>query len=220
MGNCCLPLIRHFGNDEDALESLPLHSEGNWSHGISRHNSLSTYTSFPNYSPSWNKENRKKKALYAFRGCHPGIGRILKGGEAELIAAGWPSWMVEDASEAIREWISRKLKSFQRLRQIGEGSHVYQALDLENQRIVVLKKIRVNIWEPETIRFMSREIRILRSLHHPNIIKLEGVVASEFSYSLYLVLEYIEHDLAGLGSTGLKFTEAQAPTFCLMAMGT
>ncbi|XP_074345480.1 putative serine/threonine-protein kinase At1g09600 [Apium graveolens] len=121
--------------------------------------------------------------------------------------------MVEDVSEALREWIPRKLKSFQRLRQIGEGSHVYQALDLENQRIVVLKKIRVNIWEPETIRFMSREIRILRSLHHPNIIKLEGVVASEFSYSLYLVLEYMEHDLAGLGSTGLKFTEAQVKSY-------
>ncbi|XP_074345679.1 putative serine/threonine-protein kinase At1g09600 [Apium graveolens] len=213
MGNYCLLLIGHNDTQEDAMKSLPLHSEGNWSHGISRHNSLSTYTSFPKYSPSWNKENRRKKALYAFRRCYPGIGRIPKGGEAELIAAGWPSWMVEDPSEALREWIPRKLKSFELLRQIGEGSHVYQALDLEKQKIVALKKIRVNIWEPETIRLMSREIRILRSLHHPNIIKLEGVVASEFSYSVYLVLEYMEHDLAGLASTGLKFTEAQVKSY-------
>lgn len=95
--------------------------------------------------------------------------------------------------------------------QIGEGtySHVYRAIDLEKQKIVALKKIRVNDLEPGNISFMAREIRILRSLHHPNIIKLEGVVASEFSYNIYLVLEYMEHDLAGLASTGLKFTEAQ-----------
>ncbi|KAK1395604.1 putative serine/threonine-protein kinase [Heracleum sosnowskyi] len=214
MGNCCIPFAGHDDSDEIAMESLPLHSEGNGSPRISRQSdmqataSLTTYTSFPKYTP----ENQRKKGQYAFRGYHASFGRIPGSSEAELIAAGWPSWMVEYAGEALKGWVPRKEKSFQRLETIGEGtySQVYRALDLEQHKIVALKKIKVNDLEPETIRFMAREINILRRLHHPNIIKLEGLVASEMSCSLYLVLEYMEHDLAGLAShPGLKFTEPQ-----------
>jgi serine/threonine protein kinase len=57
---------------------------------------------------------------------------------------------------------------------------------------------------------MAREIHILRRLDHPNVVKLEGLVTSRMSSSLYLVFEYMEHDLAGLAATpGLKFTEPQ-----------
>ena len=60
------------------------------------------------------------------------------------------------------------------------------------------------------MRFMSREIIILRRLDHPNVIKLEGLATSRMSCSLYLVLEYMEHDLAGLAaSPDIKFTTAQ-----------
>ncbi|KAL5701597.1 [pyruvate dehydrogenase (acetyl-transferring)] kinase [Ranunculus cassubicifolius] len=61
---------------------------------------------------------------------------------------------------------------------------------------------------------MAREINILRRLDHPNIIKLEGLVTSRMSFSLYLVFEYMEHDLAGLASfPGQKFTEAQVKCY-------
>lgn len=96
--------------------------------------------------------------------------------------------------------------------QVGEGtySHVYRAFDLENKKIVALKQIKVSNAEPETIRFLAREINILRRLDHPNIIKLEGLVASEIACNFCLVFEYMEHDLAGLASRpGLKFTEPQ-----------
>lgn len=57
---------------------------------------------------------------------------------------------------------------------------------------------------------MAREIVILRRLDHPNIVKLEGIVTSRMSCSLYLVMEYMEHDLTGLVSLpGIKFTEPQ-----------
>jgi len=57
---------------------------------------------------------------------------------------------------------------------------------------------------------MAREIHILRRLDHPNVIKLEGIVTSRISCSLYLVFEYMDHDLAGLAATpGTKFTEPQ-----------
>lgn len=77
-------------------------------------------------------------------------------------------------------------------------------------KIVALKKVRFDNLEPESVKFMAREILILRRLDHPNVVKLEGLVTSRMSCSLYLVFEYMEHDLAGLAaSPGIKFTEAQ-----------
>lgn len=64
--------------------------------------------------------------------------------------------------------------------------------------------------DPESVRFMAREIIVLRRLDHPNVMKLEGIITSRVSGSLYLVFEYMEHDLAGLSAIpGIKFTEAQ-----------
>jgi cyclin-dependent kinase 12/13 len=75
---------------------------------------------------------------------------------------------------------------------------------------VALKKVRFDNLEPESVRFMSREILILRRLDHHNVIKLEGLVTSRMSCSLYLVFEYMEHDLAGLVSfSDIQFTEPQ-----------
>ena len=98
------------------------------------------------------------------------------------------------------------------LLQIGQGtySNVYKARDLETGKVVALKKVRFDNLEPESVRFMAREIQVLRRLDHPNIVKLEGLVTSRMSCSLYLVFEYMEHDLAGLAaSPGTKFSEPQ-----------
>ncbi|XVF78516.1 hypothetical protein PTKIN_Ptkin14bG0140400 [Pterospermum kingtungense] len=100
--------------------------------------------------------------------------------------------------------------------QIGQGtySNVYRARDLDQKKVVALKKVRFDNLEPESVRFMAREIHILRRLDHPNVIKLEGLVTSRMSCSLYLVFEYMEHDLAGLAShPGLKFTESQVKCY-------
>ena len=102
--------------------------------------------------------------------------------------------------------------------QIGQGtySNVYRARDLEKEKIVALKKVRFDNLEPESVKFMAREILILRRLDHPNVIKLEGLVTSRMSCSLYLVFEYMEHDLAGLASfPGVKFTESQV---CIISL--
>ncbi|KAL5730389.1 [pyruvate dehydrogenase (acetyl-transferring)] kinase [Ranunculus cassubicifolius] len=156
---------------------------------------------------------RKKDYIVAH---HPGIGGVPKGIEGEYVAAGWPSWLAAVAGEAIRGWIPRRADSFEKLDKIGQGtySNVYRARDLDRGKIVALKKVRFDNLEPESVRFMAREINILRRLDHPNIIKLEGLVTSRMSCSLYLVLEYMEHDLAGLASfPGQKFTEAQVKCY-------
>lgn len=75
---------------------------------------------------------------------------------------------------------------------------------------MALKKVRFDSMEPESVRFMAREILILRHLDHPNVVKLEGLVTSRMSCSLYLVFEYMDHDLAGLAaSPTIKFMEPQ-----------
>jgi len=78
--------------------------------------------------------------------------------------------------------------------------------------MIALKKVRFDNLDIESVKFMAREIIILRRLDHPNIIKLEGLITSQMSRSLYLVFEYMEHDLTGLASRpGIKFSEPQVP---------
>lgn len=98
------------------------------------------------------------------------------------------------------------------LLQIGQGTYssVYRARDLETGKIVALKKVRFLNKDPESVRFMAREINVLRKLDHPNVMKLEGLVTSRMSDNLYLVFEYMEHDLAGLSASPMiELTESQ-----------
>ncbi|GAU33972.1 hypothetical protein TSUD_61020 [Trifolium subterraneum] len=143
---------------------------------------------------------------------HPGLGRVPKAIEGEQVAAGWPAWLSSVAGDAIKGWIPRSADTFERLHKIGQGTYstVYKARDVTNQKIVALKKVRFDNLDPESVKFMAREIHILRKLDHPNIIKLEGLITSETSRSLYLVFEYMEHDLTGLVSNpSIKFSEPQ-----------
>lgn len=147
---------------------------------------------------------------------HLKIVNVPNGIEGEQIAAGWPSWLTAVAGEAIKGWLPRRADSFEKLDKIGQGtySNVYRARDLETGKIVALKKVRFVNMDPESVRFMAREIHVLRRLDHPNVVKLEGLVAPRMSCSLYLVFEYMEHDLAGLASLpAQKFTEPQVKCF-------
>ncbi|KAI7749919.1 hypothetical protein M8C21_008249 [Ambrosia artemisiifolia] len=147
----------------------------------------------------------------------PGIGPIPKPLQPQqIVAAGWPSWLVDVAADAIHGWLPRRADTFEKLEKIGQGTYssVYKARDLTNNKIVALKRVRFDNMDAESVKFMAREILILRRLDHPNIIKLEGLVTSRASRSLYLVFEYMEHDLTGLASLpGVKFTEPQVKCY-------
>lgn len=75
---------------------------------------------------------------------------------------------------------------------------MYKAHDLLSNKIFALKRVRFDNKDAGSVIFMEREILILRRLDHPSIIKLEGLITSRTSCSLYLVFEYMEHDLMGL----------------------
>ncbi|KAE8713058.1 Cyclin-dependent kinase C-1 [Hibiscus syriacus] len=162
-----------------------------------------------------NLDRKREKKEYVVTQ-HPGMGSLPKATEGEQLAAGWPAWLASVAGEAIRGWVPRRADSFEKLDKIGQGtySNVYRARDLDQKKLVALKKVRFDNLEPESVRFMAREIHMLRRLDHPNVIKLEGLVTSRISCSLYLVFEYMEHDLAGLAShPGLKFSEPQVKCY-------
>ncbi|GFY85288.1 protein kinase superfamily protein [Actinidia rufa] len=124
--------------------------------------------------------------------------------EREQIAAGWPSWLTSVAGEAVQGWLPRSADSFEKTKQRRI------TLTSPEEKIVAMKKVRFVNMDPESVRFMAREIHVLRKLNHPNVMKLEGLVTSRVSGSLYLVFEYMEHDLAGLAASAkIKFTEPQ-----------
>ncbi|XP_062230146.1 probable serine/threonine-protein kinase At1g54610 isoform X2 [Phragmites australis] len=136
----------------------------------------------------------------------------LKAPQPEHIAAvkkdasGWPLWLSEAAGDALRGWAPRCADAFHKLEKIGSGtySNVYKAIDVESGRVVALKKVRVDgVGEAESARFMAREIALIRRLgDHPNVVRLEGLVTSRLNTapSLYLVFEYMDHDLTGLAA--------------------
>ncbi|KAL8528388.1 hypothetical protein ACS0TY_005990 [Phlomoides rotata] len=150
-----------------------------------------------------------KRSVFSFK-----FGRLT---EAEHVAAGWPSWLSAVAGEAIEGWLPLRSDSFKRLEKIGQGTYsdVYRARNVENGKIYAVKKVRFDNSQVESVRFMSREIWILRKLDHPNVMKLEGIITSKLSCHIYLVFEYMEHDLSGLVSCpDIKFTDSQIK--CLM----
>ncbi|OVA04356.1 Protein kinase domain [Macleaya cordata] len=147
---------------------------------------------------------------------NPRLSNPPKNLHGEQVAAGWPAWLSAVAGEAIKGWTPRRADSFEKIDKIGQGtySNVYKARDILTGKIVALKKVRFDNLEPESVKFMAREILILRRLDHPNVIKFEGLVTSRMSCSLYLVFEYMEHDLAGLAaSPDIKFTEPQVKCY-------
>ncbi|KAI3728658.1 hypothetical protein L6452_17297 [Arctium lappa] len=159
---------------------------------------------------------KKKEGSGVILGNISSVRKIPKAIQGEQVVAGWPSWFAEVAGEAISGWLPRRADTFEKLEKIGQGtySNVYKARDLINKKIVALKRVRFDNMDSESVKFMAREIVILRRLHHPNIIKLEGLVTSRTSCSLYLVFEYMEHDLTGLASLpGVKFTEPQVKCY-------
>lgn len=94
---------------------------------------------------------------------------------------------------------------------MGEGtySNVYKARDRDTGNIVALKKVRFDTSEPESVKFMAREIMLLRKLDHPNVLKLEGLATSRMQYSIYLVFDFMHSDLAKVISSVEGLTEPQ-----------
>ena len=87
------------------------------------------------------------------------------------------------------------LDKYIKLEKLGEGTYgvVYKAQDKVTKEYVALKKIRLEKEDDGVPSTAIREISLLKSLKHPNVVELKEVLYSE--KSLYLVFEYLEFDL-------------------------
>ncbi|XP_047318985.1 cyclin-dependent kinase G-2 isoform X2 [Impatiens glandulifera] len=111
----------------------------------------------------------------------------------------------------------RSVDEFERLNKIDEGTYgvVYRAKDKKTGEIVALKKVKMEK-EREGFPLTSlREINILLSFHHPSIVDVKEVVVGSSLDSIFMVMEYMEHDLKGLMET-MKQPYSQSEVKCLM----
>ncbi|KAK3673954.1 Cyclin-dependent kinase catalytic subunit [Recurvomyces mirabilis] len=90
------------------------------------------------------------------------------------------------------------MENYQKMEKIGEGTYgvVYKARDLTtpDQRIVALKKIRLEAEDEGVPSTAIREISLLKEMSDPNIVKLFNIVHAD-GHKLYLVFEYLDLDL-------------------------
>lgn len=86
-------------------------------------------------------------------------------------------------------------ESFQKLEKIGEGTYgvVYKAREKKTERIVALKKIRLENENEGIPATTIREILLLKNLKHSTIVELSDVIYN--NNKMYLVFEYVELDL-------------------------
>ena len=94
----------------------------------------------------------------------------------------------------------RSVDEFEKLNHIDEGSYgvVYRARDKRSGKVVALKKIKMSKQKEGFPLTSVREINILLSLEHPNILNVSEVVVGKSLDSIFLVMEFMEHDLKGL----------------------
>jgi cyclin-dependent kinase 12/13 len=102
-------------------------------------------------------------------------------------------------------WRCRSASNFEKLHQVGEGTYgnVFKARDRLSHEVYAMKKIKMEREKEGFPITALREIRILKKLNHTNIIKLKEIVTSKAKDerqpgNVYLLFEYMEHDLEGL----------------------
>ncbi|CAI9118490.1 OLC1v1020068C1 [Oldenlandia corymbosa var. corymbosa] len=91
----------------------------------------------------------------------------------------------------------RSFDEFHGPKKIGEGTYgtVYKAKDTITGDIVALKEVKI-LNEREGFPITAlREINVLLSLHHSSIVDVKEVVVDDKSDKVYIVMEYIKHDL-------------------------
>lgn len=90
---------------------------------------------------------------------------------------------------------SSNMDDYMKIEKIGEGTYgvVYKGRNKKTNKMVALKKIRLESEEEGVPSTAIREISLLKELEHPNIVCLEDVLMQE--NKLYLVFEFLSMDL-------------------------
>jgi serine/threonine protein kinase len=93
----------------------------------------------------------------------------------------------------------RSVEVYQRLNFIDQGTYgvVFRAKCTETNQIVAIKQVKLGINENRAGFPITalREINILLSLKHPNIVDVKEMVVGSSIDKMYMVMEYLENDL-------------------------
>ncbi|KAJ6977680.1 hypothetical protein NC653_029547 [Populus alba x Populus x berolinensis] len=116
----------------------------------------------------------------------------------------------------------RSVFEYERLNEINEGTYgkVYKARDKKTGEFVALKKVKMNVGRDKYLEEYGfpltslREINILMSFDHPSIVRVKEVVMGDLD-SVFMVMEYMEHDLKGL-MQAMKQPFSTSEVKCLM----
>ena len=86
---------------------------------------------------------------------------------------------------------------FHILETIGEGTYgmVYKAIDHTTNKVVALKKVKIDHCDEGIPSTALREIALLRELDHNGIVKLLDVLHGADGKKLYLIIEFFNIDL-------------------------
>ncbi|KAI9683193.1 MAG: serine/threonine protein kinase, CMGC, CDC2/CDK sub [Trizodia sp. TS-e1964] len=118
------------------------------------------------------------------------------------------------------------IKTYKILSKLGEGTfgEVHKGLSLVNGNIVALKKIIMHNEKDGFPITALREIKLLKLLSHPNILRLEEMSIERPKENrkkaiMYMVTPYMEHDLSGLlENPSVHFTEAHIKCYMLQLL--
>lgn len=135
---------------------------------------------------------------------------------SKIISSGpcTPSETVQDR-EADSPSGTRSRELYKIVSQVGEGTFgkVYKAQNMVTKMYVALKRIRMEAEKDGFPVTAMREIKLLQSLRHENVVRLYEMMVS--NGVVYMVFEYMDHDLTGiLSQTQFTFTPAHLKSLC------
>ncbi|KAJ1928350.1 TFIIH complex serine/threonine-protein kinase subunit kin28 [Tieghemiomyces parasiticus] len=108
---------------------------------------------------------------------------------------------------------------YRKEKKVGEGTYavVYQGVEIATGRLVALKKIKVGDSKSGLDMSAIREVKALRELVHPNVIRLLDVFSQKTN--LNLVLEFLDTDLEMvIKDTDLIFKPDDIKSWMLMTL--
>ncbi|KAI2612949.1 kinase-like protein [Hypoxylon fragiforme] len=118
---------------------------------------------------------------------------------------------------------SRSVENYDKLNDIEEGSYgwVARAREIKTGKVVALKRLKLDSSDTTGLPDTGlREIQILKDCEHRNIVQLREVVVGDDTSSrienVFLVLEFLEHDLMSiLGDMPEPFLASEVKTLLL-----
>ncbi|KAG6546398.1 hypothetical protein Mapa_012138 [Marchantia paleacea] len=110
------------------------------------------------------------------------------------------------------------MERYKVMKQLGDGTYgsVWKAVNRQTNEIVAIKKMKRKFYSWDECMNL-REVKSLRKLNHPNIVKLKEVIRE--NDELYFVFEYMEYNLYQMMKDKDKlFPESKVRNWCYQVL--